>query len=197
MGNWKGGTWGSSFERYVRCMNQWPFQLKQKSEGKNEFLLPAPLEEEKQAPTSDAKEEECHERPLVMVAFVISECCQLRGKRRDKTRKMGKCLSPPGLTSQRQKRNLAQSHEGKQKGMRIGHTFGGALQRLYDNGGFKKEKPAGHMMPPAVQRRMPPAGPIMCSRRISKKIIASEEAGDMRTKEVAENVLQPRTRTAT
>ena len=80
------------------------FQPTQKNEEKTEFFLPALLEEEKPAPTSDAEEEESHEKPLFMVALVISEHGQLRKKRRDRARTVG-CLSairPLGLTSQRQ-----------------------------------------------------------------------------------------------
>ena len=49
---------GPSCERYVRCMNQWPFQPKLNIEEGSEIYLPAPFKDEKPSPASDAKEEE-------------------------------------------------------------------------------------------------------------------------------------------
>ena len=49
---------GPSSERYVRCMNQWPFQPKLNIEEGSEIYLPAPFKDEKPSPASDAKEEE-------------------------------------------------------------------------------------------------------------------------------------------
>ena len=66
----------------------------------------APFNEEKPSPASDTKDEESHERPLFVVAFVI-EHRQLRRKRGDEARLMGgrfSTIPPPGRVSQRQMR---------------------------------------------------------------------------------------------